>query len=79
MTTDVVCPICRGGVLSRGEGKLEQSGDSYLPTVVWSCPRCAYTRYEPATHARWQADGAPAEAPSTVGEAPAQAASRRAA
>lgn len=76
MTTDVVCPICRGGVLSRGDGRLEQSGDSYLPTVVWACPRCAYTRYEPAPRAHWQ----PVHGAATSdAEAQAQAGSRRAA
>jgi hypothetical protein len=52
--TDVSCPICGGGILSRSEGKLEQSGDSYLPTVVWTCPRCEYSRYEAATRAHWR-------------------------
>ena len=52
--TEITCPICLGGVLSRGEGKLEQSGDSYLPTVVWSCAICEYRHYEPATGANWR-------------------------
>jgi hypothetical protein len=52
--TEIACPICNGGALVRGEGKLEQSGDSYLPTVVWSCGCCGYARYEPARGMRWQ-------------------------
>jgi hypothetical protein len=67
MTTDIACPICRGGVLTRAEGKLEQSGDSYLPTVVWSCALCGYTRYEPAPHVRWEAERTPAAPPAEDG------------
>lgn len=67
--TDITCPICRGGVLSRGEGKLEQSGDSYLPTVVWSCALCEYRRYEPATGARWRSAAEPAPAPAVAAPA----------
>jgi len=51
---DVACPICHGGTLARGEGRLEQSGESYLPTVVWSCGRCGYARFESAAGKRWQ-------------------------
>jgi hypothetical protein len=62
--TEITCPICKGGVLRRGEGKLDQSGDSYLPTVVWSCAICEFKHYEPATRARWcteaEAEAAPA-------------------
>jgi hypothetical protein len=52
--TEIACPICRGGALVRGEGKLEQSGDSYLPTAVWSCGCCGYARFEPAVGRRWR-------------------------
>lgn len=69
MTTDVMCPICRGGVLAREEGKLEQSGDSFLPTVRWRCALCEYTRYEPAPHARWQ-PGPAQEEPAVEAPAP---------
>lgn len=48
------CPMCREGELAAAEGRLEQSGDSYLPTTVWSCGTCGYTRYAPALHARWR-------------------------
>lgn len=75
MTTDVMCPICRGGVLARGEGKLDQSGDSFLPTVRWRCALCEYTRYEPATHARWR----PGPAQEETAAEPSAPAHRRAA
>ena len=38
----------------RGEGQLEQSGDTWLPTTVWTCRRCGYARYEPALEAHWR-------------------------
>ena len=60
---EITCPICRGGSLVRGEGKLEQSGDSYLSTVVWSCARCEYKQYEPATGAHWRSAAEPPAAP----------------
>lgn len=50
---DVACPMCRDGILERREGRLDQSGDSYLPTIVLRCPRCEYARFQPAVHARW--------------------------
>ena len=76
MTTDVPCPVCRGGGLVREEGRLEQSGDSYLPTAVWRCACCGYTRWEPAERARWQ----PAqEQRETASRAPQTLARRRAA
>jgi hypothetical protein len=53
--TEITCPMCNGGTLARGDGRLEQSGDSHLPTVVWSCGRCGYARYEPAVGKRWRA------------------------
>jgi len=57
----LACPMCRDGILERREGRLDQSGDSYLPTVASRCPRCEYVRFEPAIHARW----VPAVAPVT--------------
>lgn len=52
--SDVRCPMCHDGVLARAEGRLDQSGDSFLPTEVWHCARCEYTRYAPAVKVRWQ-------------------------
>ncbi len=52
--TEIACPLCRAASLSRGEGKLDQSGDSYLRTVVWTCACCGYARYEPALRERWR-------------------------
>ncbi|BDG05826.1 hypothetical protein [Anaeromyxobacter oryzae] len=54
--SDVPCPMCRDGVLVRSDGQLDQSGASHLPTHVWRCGRCEYTRFEPALHARWEAN-----------------------
>ncbi len=54
MVYDTGCPMCRDGVLLRTEGRLDQSGDSYLPTDVWTCPRCGYSRFEPALNVRWR-------------------------
>jgi ribosomal protein L37AE/L43A len=64
------CPICRQGTLERGEGRLDQSGDSYLPTAVWRCPRCEYARFEPVPQGRW----VPAAAPVAVMAAASRAA-----
>lgn len=52
---EIACPICNGDTLVRGEGKLEQSGNSYLPTVVWSCGCCGYARFESALGGKWRA------------------------
>ncbi len=54
MVYDTGCPMCHDGVLLRTEGRLDQSGDSYLPTAVWTCPRCEYSRFEPALNVRWR-------------------------
>jgi hypothetical protein len=40
--------MCSDGVLTRTEGKLDQSGETYLPTTVWSCDVCGCVRYDPA-------------------------------
>ncbi len=48
------CPMCADGEVRRSEGKLEQSGATYLPTAVWTCNVCGYVRYDPATDARWR-------------------------
>jgi len=64
------CPICRQGTLERSEGRLDQSGDCYLPTAVWRCPRCEYARFEPVPHGRWVPATAPvAEMPSPARDA----------
>ena len=51
--SNAACPMCRDGRLERMEARLDQSGDSYLPTIAWRCSRCELTRFEPAIHARW--------------------------
>lgn len=61
------CPMCPDGEVVRSEGRLDQCGETYLPTVVWGCTTCGYARYEPATGAAWRgryddvADPAPLE------------------
>ncbi len=54
MTDRDKCPMCADGEVTRSEGKLDQSGTTYLPTVVWTCTLCGYVRYEPAPSARWR-------------------------
>jgi len=51
----------------RREGRLEQCGDTYLPTTVWSCTRCGYAKFEPAMGVRWRSDAEPGPAPGTAG------------
>lgn len=67
------CPMCREGELAATEGRLEQSGDSYLPTTVWSCATCGYTRFAPALHARWRS-AAPGEVAALAAPGPKRAA-----
>lgn len=50
------CPICRRAEMVRHEGRLEQSGDTFLPTVQSSCPVCGYTKFEPALGVRWKSE-----------------------
>ena len=56
MAENVRCPMCDDGVAVRGEGRLEQSGETWLPTTVWTCDRCGYARYEAALGAHWRAE-----------------------
>lgn len=49
----MLCPICAAGEVMPTGGQLDQSGETYLPTVVWACNTCCYARYEPALHAGW--------------------------
>ncbi len=53
------CPMCADGEVTRSEGRLEQSGDTYLPTSMWTCNTCGYVRYEPAVVVHWR----PVESP----------------
>ncbi len=48
------CPMCDGGELVRREGRLDQSGDTYLPTTVVSCALCGYAKFEPAVGVHWK-------------------------
>ncbi|HEY6106517.1 MAG TPA: hypothetical protein VIV59_11075 [Anaeromyxobacteraceae bacterium] len=65
MPESVHCPMCDDGVAVRGEGRLDQSGDTWLPTTVWTCRCCGTARYEPALGARWRAEAEP-EPPALV-------------
>ena len=49
------CPMCAEGMLTRSEGRLDQSGNTYLPTVVWTCDTCGCVKFEPATVVHWRA------------------------
>jgi hypothetical protein len=59
MTRRAKCPICRDGVLTATAGKLDQSGNTYLPTTVWSCDVCGCARYEPAKATTWRSQDVP--------------------
>ncbi len=48
------CPMCADGEITKGEGRLEQSGNTYLPTPMWTCNICGYVRYEPAVVVHWR-------------------------
>jgi ribosomal protein L37AE/L43A len=48
------CPMCADGEVTRSEGRLEQSGNTYLPTSMWTCDTCGYVRYEPAVVVHWR-------------------------
>jgi rubredoxin len=60
------CPMCQAGEIARCEGRLEQSGYTYLPTTLWSCGVCGYARYEPAVGTHWISMETRAEAPAAV-------------
>jgi hypothetical protein len=53
------CPMCDGGEMVRSQGKLEQCGDTYLPTTVSSCSLCGYAKFEPAVGVHWRSEGEP--------------------
>ncbi len=59
------CRVCGNGVVEPHAGRLEQSGETYLPTVVWSCATCGFSRFEAAVGVHWRSAEAPAaeEAP----------------
>ncbi len=50
------CPICAAGEMVRREGKLDQCGDTYLPTTVSTCTICGYAKFEPALGVHWKSD-----------------------
>lgn len=67
MTEGTRCERCLAGVIHRGQGKLDQSGNTYLPTTVWTCDVCGLASYEPALGTPWRAEATrpePEERPS---------------
>jgi hypothetical protein len=54
MTPQAKCPMCANGVLTRTDGKLDQSGETYLPTTAWACDVCGCVRYDAAKVAAWR-------------------------
>jgi len=50
------CPMCDAGDLTQTSGQLEQSGETFLPTTVWSCEICSYARFAPALGVHWRAE-----------------------
>ncbi len=56
MSDPRACPICAAGEMVRSAGKLEQSGDTYLPTTVSACTLCGYAKFEPAIGVHWRAE-----------------------
>lgn len=61
MTDHDRCPMCLAGEVVRSEGRLDQSGHTYLPTTMFSCAICGFARYEPALATQWRPVDAPAE------------------
>ncbi len=55
MTEGARCERCLAGSIHRGQGRLDQSGNTYLPTTVWTCDVCGFAAYEPALGTRWRA------------------------
>jgi len=56
MTESHRCPMCGEAELRCREGRLEQSGNTHLPTTIWSCSACGWARWEPARGVAWRAD-----------------------
>lgn len=40
------CPYCHKSDLVEGVGRLDQSGEQYLPTRTWTCDGCGYKDWE---------------------------------
>ncbi len=60
------CAVCGNGVIEPHAGRLEQSGETYLPTTVWSCAVCGFARFDPAPGVSWCRADAPAMATATA-------------
>lgn len=57
------CPVCKSELIE-GEGKLDQSGDTFLPTKTLTCSN-AYCGYK-----HWDRSHQPAQPYSYVNDAP---------
>jgi hypothetical protein len=55
--------MCDAGEVVAQEGRLDQSGDTYLPTTVRRCGLCGYAEWKPALGVRWRAGAAVAAQP----------------
>jgi hypothetical protein len=64
------CTMCEAGEIEVHSGRLDQSGETYLPTTVWCCGTCGFTRFAPALGVRWRA----AEGSAPLSAVPAHAA-----
>lgn len=42
------CSMCQAGEIRQSQGRLDQCGNTYLPTTVWTCDVCGFARYEAA-------------------------------
>jgi hypothetical protein len=60
------CPICHHAGMVRSEGRLDQSGDTFLPTILSSCGVCGYTKFDPAVGVRWKSEPVVAAPPPGV-------------
>jgi hypothetical protein len=58
--------MCDAGDLTQGTGQLEQSGETFLPTTVWSCEICGYARFAPALGVHWRPDAAAEQPPAAL-------------
>ena len=72
MSRRAKCPMCTDGILTATEGKLDQSGNTYLPTTVWACDVCGCVHYDAAREGWRPRDGYARAADPTAAEAPIQ-------
>ncbi len=54
--TPPMCTICGAAMENLGPSELDQSGDTHLPAIAWSCPKCPGTVLVVATGEAWKAN-----------------------